>query len=409
MARGMTGDRSLVGVSERVIIHDLAVGGDGVGRLEDGRVVFVPGAALDDELRIELTEEKDRFARGSLVEVLTPGPGRREPPCPHVARGCGGCDWQHLDDDAQADGKMALVEAALSRLGGVEVPEVRYVAGPEPLHYRTTVRVGVLDGRAAYRARGANDLVRVEDCLVAHPLMDDILAEGWFADAEDVTIRVGARTGDRLVMGEPRADGFKVPEPAVVVGRNRARKGAEAFVVEEAAGVEWRISARSFFQSSPEGAEMLVALAAEWLELNDVGEVAMVDLYAGVGLFSGTVGDWFDKVTAIESSASAVSDAEHNLAPHVTIIRSAVEEWTPELADVVIADPPRAGLRAAGVEVIARTEAPHLLLVSCDAGALGRDAGLLHRSGYRLDQVDVLDMFPQTSHVEVVTGWIREA
>lgn len=391
------------------MIHDLAVGGDGVGRLEDGRVAFVPAAALDDELLIELTEEKDRFARGRIVEIVTPGEGRREPPCANVARGCGGCDWQHMDDDAQADGKITLVESALRKLGGVEVPEVRYVAGPDPMRYRTTVRVGVENGKAAYRARNSNDLVRVDDCLVAHPMMDDILADGFFGEASDVTIRVGSRTGDRLVMGEPRADGFKVPGACVVVGRNRARKGAEAFITEEAAGVEWRISARSFFQSSPEGAEMLVALAAEWLDLQDAGEVAMVDLYAGVGLFSGTVGDWFDKVTAIESSASAVADAQHNLGSHVTIVRAAVEAWVPELADVVIADPPRAGLKAEGVDIVARTEAAHVLLVSCDAGALGRDAGLLTAAGYALDQVDVLDMFPQTSHVEVVTGWIREA
>jgi len=395
-------------MGQRVTIHDLAVGGDGVGRMDDGRVVFVPGAVLDDEVDVELTEEKDRFARGRITEILTPGTGRREPPCPSVDRGCGGCDWQHLDEDAQAEGKMALVESALRKLGGVEVPEVRYVAGPEPTNYRTTIRVAVQDGRPAYRARSSNDLVTVDDCLVAHPLMDDILAAGFFGEAAEATIRVGARTGDRLVMGEPRADGFRIPGAAVVVGRNRARKGAEAFVTEEAAGVEWRISARSFFQSSPEGAEMLVALAAEWLEIQDAGEIAMVDLYAGVGLFSGTVGDWFDKVTAIESSASAVGDAEHNLGSHVTIVRSNVENWVPELADVVIADPPRAGLKKDGVDIVARTEAPHVLLVSCDAGALGRDAGLLHAAGYRLDQVDVLDMFPQTSHVEVVSGWVKD-
>lgn len=208
-------------------------------------------------------------------------------------------------------------------------------------------------------------------------------------------------------MGEPTAEGFRVPDQVSVIGRNRARKGDEAYIFEEAAGMTWKISARSFFQSSPEGAEMLVALAAEWLALHDVGEQVLVDLYAGVGLFSGTVGDWFEKVTAVESSASAVADAAHNLDPHVTIHRSSVEQWVPELADVVIADPPRSGLRAEGVEVIQKTEAPHVLLVSCDAGALGRDAALMTSAGYELDRVDVLDMFPQTSHVEVVSGWIK--
>ena len=109
----------------------------------------------------------------------------------------------------------------------------------------------------------------------------------------------------------------------------------------------------------------------------------------------------------MENSASAVADAAHNLGNHATIVRSPVEEWVPELADVVIADPPRSGLRAAGVKVVAGTEAPHVMLISCDAGALGRDAGLMAEAGYILDQVDVLDMFPQTSHVEVVSGWVK--
>ncbi|HAQ42982.1 MAG TPA: hypothetical protein DCQ67_03285 [Acidimicrobiaceae bacterium] len=152
---------------------------------------------------------------------------------------------------------------------------------------------------------------------------------------------------------------------------------------------------------------MLVGLAAEWLTKHDSGEHVLVDLYSGVGLFSGTVGDWFDKVTAVESSISAVTDALHNLGSHVAIHHMQVEQWIPELADVVIADPPRAGLRSEGVEVIRGTQAPHVILVSCDAGALGRDSALLSGAGYDLDQVDVLDMFPQTSHVEVVSGWVR--
>jgi len=237
--------------------------------------------------------------------------------------------------------------------------------------------------------------------------MDDIFAEGFFGTANEVTIRVGARTGDRLVMGHPTADEFELPAGVVQIGKNQTRRGASAHIIEEVAGVEWQISARSFFQSSPEGAEMLVALVAEWLTAQDSGEQVLVDLYSGVGLFSGTVGDWFQKVIAVESATSAVSDATNNLGGHVAIHHMQVEKWVPELADVVIADPPRAGLRAQGVEIIRKTQAPHVVLVSCDAGALGRDAALMASGGYELDQVDVLDMFPQTSHVEVVSGWIR--
>jgi len=394
-------------MSKRVNIYDLAVGGEGVGRLEDGRVVFVGGAAIDDEVRIELTEEKSRYARGSILEIISAGEGRRKPSCRHVLRGCGGCDWQHLTNEAQMDAKISAVESSLIKLGSITPPEIGYVAGPPDSHYRTTLRVAVEEGRPAYRRSRSNDLVQIDDCFVAHPLMDELLGEGFFGTASEVTIRVGSRTGDRLVMGEPHADGFRLPDDVTVIGKSQARKGANAYIREEAAGIEWKISARSFFQSSPEGAEMLAALAAEWLTLHDAGEQVLIDLYAGVGLFSGTVGDWFEKVTAVESSGSAVKDAAHNLGPHVSVHQMPVEKWVPELADVVIADPPRAGLRSEGVEQIRQTEAPHVLLVSCDAGALGRDASLMVAAGYELDQVDVLDMFPQTSHVEVVSGWIR--
>ena len=391
----------------RVNIHDLAIGGDGVGRLNDGRIVFVPGSALNDELEIELTEQKDKFARGSITNILHPGDGRREPPCENIRRGCGGCDWQHLDEDAQAEAKIAVVESALRKFQQAEIPEVGYVSGPNSVGSRTTVRLGIEEGRPAYRSRSSNDLVQVSDCLVAHSSIQEIIAGGFFGNAAEAVIRVGSRTGDRLVLGEPSAEGFVLPEGVQIIGRNEVRKGKKAFITEEVAGITWRISAQSFFQSSPEGAEMLVALAAEWLDRKNAGERAMVDLYAGVGLFSGTVGDWFDKVTAVESSISATLDAEHNLGDHVTIVRSNVEKWVPELADVVIADPPRAGLKQEAVDVISTTRAPHVMLVSCDAGALSRDSSLLRTAGYQLDQVDVLDMFPQTSHVEVVTGWIR--
>ncbi len=394
-------------MSTRVNIYDLAVGGEGVGRLKDGRVIFVAGAAVNDELVVELTEEKNRYTRGEIIEVVSPGEGRRQPLCRHVQAGCGGCDWQHLSEEAQVDAKISTVKGALIKLGSIEPPEVGYVAGPESLRYRTTVRVGIENGRPAYRRSRSNQLVQVSDCPVAHPLMDDIFAQGFFGTANEVTIRVGARTGDRLVMGHPNANDFELPEGVMQIGQNQTRRGANACIIEEAAGVEWQISARSFFQSSPEGAEMLVALVAEWLTTHDAGEQVLVDLYSGVGLFSGTVGDWFQKVIAVESSTSAVNDAANNLGAHVAIHRMQVENWIPELADVVIADPPRAGLRAEGVDVVRKTQAPHVVLVSCDAGALGRDSALMNSAGYELDQVDVLDMFPQTSHVEVVSGWIR--
>ena len=133
----------------------------------------------------------------------------------------GGCDWQHLTQEAQIDAKLSAVEDSLIKLGSIEPPEIGYVAGPESLKYRTTVRVGIHDGRPAHRASRSNDLIPVDNCRVAHPLMDEIFADGFFGAANEATIRVGARTGDRLVMGHPNANDFEMPADVLVVDKKR--------------------------------------------------------------------------------------------------------------------------------------------------------------------------------------------
>ena len=154
-------------MGKRVTINDLAVGGEGVGRLEDGRAVFVVGSAVGDELLIDLTEEKKRYARGRIVEVLSPGENRRDPPCPNVVKGCGGCDWQHLNQDAQIDAKLSIVAQSLERLGSISPPDIGYVSGPEEKNYRTTMRVGVVDGHAALRKARSNELIKLEECVLS--------------------------------------------------------------------------------------------------------------------------------------------------------------------------------------------------------------------------------------------------
>jgi 23S rRNA (uracil1939-C5)-methyltransferase len=135
----------------------------------------------------------------------------------------------------------------------------------------------------------------------------------------------------------------------------------------------------------------------------------LVDLCAGVGLFAGTVGRRFARVVAVEPSASAVADARANLGQEVHVEAATMARWTSRPADVVVADPPRAGLEAGGVAAVVGTGATGLVLVSCDPGALGRDARLLADAGYRLVRSRVLDLFPQTSHVEVVSTFVAEA
>ncbi len=393
---------------ETLVVDGIATGGEGVGRDAGGRAVFVAGALPGERVQVEVVEEHPRYARARLVAVVEPSPDRRPPPCPHVAEGCGGCDWQHVAEPAQRALRRDVVTDALTRLGRIPDPVV--VAGPAlpAVAARTTVRAVVVDGRAGFRRRHSHDPVVVSSCLVTHPAAEALLVEGCFDGAEEVTVRVGARTGERMVVAAPTAAGVAVPDGVVVVGADELAAGRRAWIHEEAGGRRWRVSARSFFQASPEGADALVGAVSA-----AVGELApdadrLVDLCAGVGLFAGTVVPPDVRVIAVESSASAVADARHNLADHdVRFVRTRLERWRPSRADVVVADPPRAGLGRVGVERVAATGAEAVVLVSCDPGALGRDAGLLTAAGYRLDRAEVLDLFPQTSHLEVVSRFRR--
>lgn len=387
-------------------ITALAVGGDGVGRGPDGRVVFVPGVAPDDRVRVRLVEERRRFARGELVTVRQGGPGRIEPPCPEVGRGCGGCGWQHLHTDAQREARRTLVADALERIG--RLPEVEVRSGPAlpDTGFRTTLRCAVVDGRAGFRRSRSHDVLAVSGCLVAHPLLEELVREGRFGLATEVTLRCGARTGERLVVvdaSDPgwQGDGITLPSD-VVVADLRARE--HALYHEDVAGRRWRISAQSFFQARPDGADLLVERVAAMLPERP-GRV--LDAYSGVGLLSAAV-PAADGIVAVESNPFAVADAKVNLAGFdARVVCSDVERWGPEPVDTVVADPARRGLGKPGVEVVAQTGAGTVVLVSCDAGSLGRDAAELVTRGYRLRVSEVLDMFPHTPHVEVVSLFER--
>jgi 23S rRNA (uracil1939-C5)-methyltransferase len=382
----------------------LGVGGEGVARELSGRVVFVEGALPGEQVRVAVTDERRHHARAALLEVVAPAPARVTPPCPFVAAGCGGCGWQHVDPEAQRALKASRVAEALARLGGV--PSLEVAPGPvlPTTGYRTTLR-GVADaaGRFALRRHHSHDLVAVPACLVAHPRLAEVAAEARFPPGSEITIRVGAHTGDRMVVVDGPASAVAVPEGVRVVTGDELAGGRRAWLFELVAGVRLRVSARSFFQAGPDAAEALVAVVGEALGPCET----LADLYAGVGLFAATVGRRA-RVAAVEASASAAADARVNLAGgDAKVVRSDVARWRPRAVEAVVADPPRAGLGRGGVGAVAATRADRVALVSCDAGALGRDARLLREAGYAWTGSTLVDAFPHTPHVEVVSRFER--
>lgn len=392
-----------------ITIRSIAVGGDGLGPDADGRVVFVPGALAGERVRVRIRTTKKRHAHATLVEVLDASPDRVVPDCRFAREGCGGCGWAHMHLGAQRRAKVTMVAEAIDRLGGVTVP---VDPGPslDPRGFRTTVRMPVVAGRAGFHAHRSEEVVPVDECLVAHPLIDDLLAGGRsFPGVDELVIRVGARTGERMVLASPRADELVLPGDVLVVGADELASARRAWIHERVAGVDFRISARSFFQARPDGAEALVdAVRAALGGVRPEGPI--VDLYAGVGLFAATVGDG-GPVVAVESSRSAVADARANLAHRagreVKVVGVPVERWRPSPASAVVADPPRAGLGRVGVSKVEATGATRLALVSCDAGSLGRDVGLLVADGWHPEWARLVDLFPDSPHVEVVTSFTR--
>lgn len=375
-----------------------------MARDDTGRVVFVAGALPGDQVRAEVRDQKRDFAKATVVEVLRPSRERVAAPCRFVADGCGGCDWQHIATAAQRRFKADIVQDALRRLARVEV-DVSVGAELPAVGHRTTVRGAAEDGRFGFRHRGRHDLVPVSPCLVAHPLIDELIVDGRFPDGE-VILRAGARTGERLAIVAGH-DGLSLPEGVRAVSGAELRAGTRAWYHEELAGKRWRISARSFFQARPDGAEALLDAVRAALEGALGPGTHLVDLYGGVGLFAGSVGP-VGHVTLVESGASSIADARVNLVDlDARILKSDVARWRPARADAVVADPPRVGLGAAGVAAVVATHAPRLALVSCDPASLGRDAKLLVAAGFELRSATLIDLFPHTSHVEVVARFDR--
>lgn len=378
--------------------------GAGVARAEDGRVIFVEGGLPGEVVRARVDHMDRRWARAQIVQMLEPSPHRVDVSCNHRTAGCGGCDLLHVAKDHQTAMKLSMVVDQLERSEVLAPdPEFHALINDEG---RTTVQVGVIGGRAAYRIAGSNELVVPEDCSAVDPILEELLVEGRFGDASGATLRVGARTGERLVLVDGDTAELTVPSDVLKVSKAELAGGKRAWIHEEAGGRRWRVSARSFFQNRPAAVDALVQIVQQMV--SDYGsDGPMIDAFAGVGIFAGTVG--VDRpVTAVERSADSLADARINLADSgARIVGSSVESWRATPAATVLADPARAGLGHASVKALLGSQPDLLILISCDHSSFARDAALLAVAGLTLTRLIIVDLFPDTSHVETVGAFLR--
>ncbi len=445
-----TGDRSAArrpkrGEQLEVEIESLAFGGRGVARTE-GLVVFVAGGLPGDRVRAEVTKAKKRFAEARAVELLSPGPERVADVCVHDGEPCPGAPWQGLAYKAQLEQKSAQVDEALRRIGELDGFELEpIVAAGEQWRYRNKLEYSFGeddegDPTLGFHARGRWDLiVDVDDCHLASeagnaarnavrewarvesvPAYDGRARRGVL---RNLAVREGRRTGQiqtRLVTSPARfprppvdlhtqieGDSGGTDGPTGVLGSERLR--------EELCGLRLEMSHGAFFQTNTEMAERLYGVAAELAGLS--GRERVFDLYCGIGTIGLTLAPQAGEVWGLEIVPEAIADAERNaernkienahfLAANArTGVRPLIEKAGK--ADVVVIDPPRAGLSQKIVRRVLECEARKIVYVSCNPTTLAPNAAQLVEAGYRLTRVRPVDMFPQTPHIECVALFER--
>jgi len=407
--------------NEDVTIERIVAGGDGMARLADGRIIFVGGTITGERVRVEITTNKKDFARGNALEILDASPHRVEAPCKFVSAGCGGCSWQHIAVSEHLSTKVAIVHEALRRTAKISEADVSALVktggAVSSQASRTTLRMAVLqNGKLGFRRGLSNELIQTSPCLVAHDSLNQMIASAKVKNATEVTLRCGASTGERGVWLHDEHGRGQITGLASDVG-----VGIESLVHEIVSGVKLRVMMTSFFQSSLEAAELLVAAvrsAAGERALSGV-DGRVIDAYGGVGLFAATLLSPDVPVTLVEANESSCRDAVSNLAKHLSdrldssepseVVQSNIEQWTPVPAGLVIADPARTGLGPLAVSRLVATNAKRIVLVSCDAVAGARDLRLLIDAGYDLERTTVLDLFPHTPHIETVSTLQRRA
>jgi len=376
-----------------VAIERVVYGGVGLARHE-GRVLLIPYAAPGDRALVEIVEERADFARARIVRLVEASPDRRDPPCPYYGT-CGGCQLQHLRYAAQCRIKEEVVRESLARIGGIPWAGALPLVAAEEFHYRLRARmkVRVVDGRVeiGYSRPASHELCPIAECPLLGPELNAAVHRLRRQAPERFS---GVRTLD-LAQGE---DGRVAVSPL----------SARPVVVWRVGSFAYAFDARTFFQSN----RFLLADLVHRVTEGEEGERAL-DLFCGVGFFTLPLGQRFAEVIGVEGDGRAVHLARRNARVHgmrnCRFEHERVETWLRRAAgrlgrvDLVVLDPPRAGLSRALIRALLERVAPErITYVSCHPAALARDLKLLLAGGYAIASIVVLDLFPQTFHVETI-------
>ena len=429
----------------RLSIEKLVYGGDGLARLPvdaEGRskAVFAPFVLPGEAVEATILEEKPSFTRARADEILEPSGLRISARCPYYQR-CGGCHYQHTGYENQLEIKAAILKENLRRIAKLELAADLKIHPSPPWNYRNRTRLKVRhdpEFALGFYRFNSHELLAVEQCPISSPMINRAIACLWdlgragrfevsvveielFADADDKKLLAEVycvspgeeRTIEKFAMAFrlalPEAIGVTVFEPPQSTGSERRRilssgVGEISYVTKRAS---YKVSAGSFFQTNRHMIGQLVETVTE----GRAGKQAL-DLYAGVGLFSSVLAGSFAQVTAVESSQTSHADLRYNSPPNVKVVRALTEQYLAIAGrrlqpDLVVVDPPRSGLGGRVLNALSGAQPPYVVYVSCDPATLARDLAGFLKSGYKIAQAHLVDLFPQTYHIESVFHLVR--
>ena len=427
-------------------IEKLVYGGDGLARLPadasgKGKAAFVPFVLAGEQIASTIVGQRPGFVRGRLDSVLRPSPERVSPLCPHFAA-CGGCHYQHANYAEQLRIKVEILRENLRRLAKLELRSEIQVHASQPWGYRNRTRLALRREpgfRLGYRRMNSEEVLAVEECPIVSPLLQRGMTVLWklgregqipaslqevelFVNAEDDTLSISfyqAAGGSRSESMEALVNSLKaeLPELETVALFGERRHQPKALESDEGkpqilsgpgsltynvSGHAYEVSAGAFFQSNRHLLSELVRIVTE----GRTG-ATVLDLYAGGGLFSLPLAAQFQRVVSVESAKASFQDLRRNLPPHAKAVHSTAEAYLQEAGkklrpEFIVVDPPRTGLGAKAARRLAECRAPRVAYVSCDPATLARDLAILSENGYRVQAAHLVDLFPQTFHLETV-------
>jgi 23S rRNA (uracil1939-C5)-methyltransferase len=439
-------------------VEKLIYGGDGLAHLPAdasgrGKAVFVPFVLAGEEIEASFTEQKPGFVRARAEEIVKSSVHRVQPKCPYFGP-CGGCHYQHIDYEHQLEIKKEILRETLKRTAKMELAVEIQVHPSPPWNYRNRTRLQVQTAamfKAGYFRMRSHELLAVEECPISSPLINRALSLFWasgrankvpqgvreiefFANADDAQVLVELSCTSDARRSAVRAwiEEFCAAMPEIVgvtaLRENKAGTPPEKLVssgadhlVYNTARAAYRVSSGSFFQVNRHLTDDLVKLVTA----GQSGELAL-DLYAGVGLFSTALAGDMRHIVSVESSQTSTGDLAYNLPLNGVAVQATTEQYLSGAAtkrragkgtvlphishkrpDLAVVDPPRNGLGERVARMVATLGAPRVVYVSCDPATLARDLVVLLALGYRMDSIHMVDLFPQTYHLETVVHLAR--